>query len=79
MDIREDAIGGWPNVAMEPGTRRHAATGEPVEQPPWSRIDVPTLVDSFYDMLERQWWERMGYGSERDYNRDRFYDESVEM
>jgi hypothetical protein len=83
MDIHEDAIGGWPNIAMEPWTRLHAATGEPVEQPPWSRIGMPmtTLADAFDVLQERAGarWERMGYGSERDYNRDRFYDESVEM
>ena len=38
MDVHEDAIGVWPNVALVPGTHTHAATGEEVAQPGWSRI-----------------------------------------
>jgi len=41
----------WPNVALNPGTHEHAATGEPVEQPWWTRIgggqgvvSYPTVV-----------------------------------
>lgn len=79
MDIDERKIGTWPYVAIDPVTGTHAVTGEAVRQPSWSRLDMPATVDAFYDILERQWWERMGYESERDYNRDRFYDEYVEM
>ncbi len=33
MDLEGVRIGEWPNVAMEPGTLKHAATGERVERP----------------------------------------------
>lgn len=38
MDVHEDAIGVWPNVALNPGTHTHAATGEPVEQPDYTKL-----------------------------------------
>ena len=37
MDVHEDAIGVWPNMALVPGTHTHAATGEHVEQPAWTK------------------------------------------
>ena len=40
MDIHEDVIGTWPNVALNPGTRTHAATGEPVEQPSYTKLGL---------------------------------------
>lgn len=33
MDLEQIGVGEWPNVAMEPGTLKHAATGERVERP----------------------------------------------
>lgn len=40
MDIHEDVIGTWPNVAMVPGTHTHAATGKPVEQPSYTKLGL---------------------------------------
>ena len=39
MDIDEAKIGEYPNIALTPGTHRHAATGEAVEIPGWARVD----------------------------------------
>ncbi|MBQ9043833.1 MAG: hypothetical protein IJ111_13590 [Eggerthellaceae bacterium] len=39
MDVHEDAIGVWPNVALVPGTHTHAATGEHVEQPERTKVN----------------------------------------
>lgn len=33
MDVDETAIGQWPNIAIDPRTGRHAATGEDVGKP----------------------------------------------
>lgn len=41
MDEALKKSGDWPNIAITPGTRRHAATGEPVEQPEITRIGHP--------------------------------------
>ena len=49
MDVREDAIGVWPNVALVPGTHTHAATGEHVEQPEWTRMR-PSLAKLMADL-----------------------------
>lgn len=48
MDIEEERIGVWPNLALVPGTHIHAATGEVVEQPEWSRVGKerkPTMAE----------------------------------
>ena len=50
MDIDEAKIGEWPNVALVPGTHTHAATGEHVEQPEWTKAN-PDPVRLFGDML----------------------------
>lgn len=53
MDIDEEAIGAWPNVALVPGTHEHAATGERVAQPQRTAAgapdprDEPWLVDEW--------------------------------
>ena len=39
MDEAIGKSGEWPNVALVPGTHTHAATGEHVEQPAWTRAD----------------------------------------
>lgn len=39
MDVHENVIGVYPNIALTPGTNRHAATGEPVVIPEWARVD----------------------------------------
>lgn len=39
MDETLKKSGEWPNVALVPGTHTHAATGEHVEQPEWTRAD----------------------------------------
>lgn len=50
MDVHEDAIGVWPNVALVPGTHTHAATGEHVEQPEWTRMR-PSLAKLMVNMI----------------------------
>lgn len=50
MDVHEDAIGVWPNVALVPGTHMHAATGEHVEQPEYTKAN-PDPGRLFADML----------------------------
>ncbi len=42
MDVHEDAIGVYPNQAIDPRTGRHAATGEEIEVPYWARVDDGT-------------------------------------
>lgn len=39
MDEALRKSGDYPNIAITPGTHRHAATGEPVEIPEWARMD----------------------------------------
>lgn len=54
MDINEEAIGIYPNVAIDPMTGRHAVTGEPVEQPKSTRIAV-----DLRDLPLDAWWHAM--------------------
>ena len=57
MDIDEEKIGEWPNVALEPGTRRHAATGERVEQPWWTKVEIDPAdmpLELFFRHVERE-------------------------
>ena len=59
MDVHEDAIGVWPNVALVPGTHTHAATGEHVEQPEWTKADpdpaklLEELIKQAFERMER--------------------------
>ena len=39
MDEALKKSGDYPNIALTPGTHRHAATGEAVEIPGWARVD----------------------------------------
>ena len=38
--------GQWPNIALTPGTNRHAATGEAVEIPASARMDGACRSDN---------------------------------
>ena len=40
MDIHEDVIGVYPNVAINPETGLHAVTGEPVVQPSYTKLGL---------------------------------------
>ena len=42
MDEALKKSGEYPNIAITPGTNRHAATGEAVEIPEWARMDGGT-------------------------------------
>ena len=42
MDEALRKSGDYPNIALTPGTHRHAATGEPVEIPASARMDGGT-------------------------------------
>lgn len=50
MDIDESRIGEWPNVALVPGTHTHAATGEEVYQPEYTKME-PSLVNLMFGEL----------------------------
>lgn len=52
--------GQWPNIALTPGTNRHAATGEVVEIPTGARVDSTCDSDAvaFCKRVERAAKER---------------------
>ena len=52
--------GQWPNIALTPGTNRHAATGEFVEIPASARVDSTCDSDAvaFCKRVERAAKER---------------------
>lgn len=50
MDIDESRIGEWPNVALIPGTHTHAATGEEVYQPEYTKVN-PNISGLLFDAM----------------------------
>ena len=48
--------GQWPNIALTPGTNRHAATGEFVEIPTGARMDDGTRWHELFGTPERAAW-----------------------
>lgn len=50
MDVDDNKIGEWPNVALVPGTHTHAATGEEVYQPEYTKME-PSLVHLMFGEL----------------------------
>lgn len=50
MDVDECKIGQWPNIAIDPTTGKHAATGEEVERP---NIQGDGLRTACYDYEQR--------------------------
>lgn len=61
MQIPEPAIGQWPNIAIDPRTRRKAVTGEEVE-----RDGGKTATERLRELLDERgitWWESKPYGA----------------
>lgn len=53
MDEALKKSGDYPNIALTPGTHRHAATGEAVEIPASARIDGGTCDVPFCEQVDR--------------------------
>jgi hypothetical protein len=53
MDEALKKSGDYPNIALTPGTHRHAATGEPVEIPASARVDGGTCDIPFCEQVDR--------------------------
>lgn len=50
MDEALRKSGDWPNVALIPGTHTHAATGEEVYQPEYTKVK-PSLSGLVFDAM----------------------------
>lgn len=59
MDEALKKSGEYPNIAMPPGKRVHAATGEPVEIPEWARMDYMQPREPSVNVLQ-EWGTGQG-------------------
>ena len=80
MDEALKKSGDYPNIAMPPGKRVHAATGEPVEIPASARVDGGTCkptpdgtCESCGETVARAWETVMLFDGAVEYRPTRFY------